>query len=107
MIDMPINGLGGSILIEVIGYEKPVARNDSDANWLRSRIRVAAGSFSAEADSRDLFSFFCYQPRFIIYRFPSRGGKQSAPPPPTPVLPKGGWQNAPGCWGKGHLDIIP
>jgi hypothetical protein len=48
MTSVTIEGSGGSILIEVIAYENAAASNKSDANWLTSKIKVAAGPFSGE-----------------------------------------------------------
>jgi hypothetical protein len=60
MSDFRITGSDGSIRIEVLGYENPIAENDSDANWLRSRIRVAVGSFSGETDAALTTQDFAY-----------------------------------------------
>lgn len=60
MINISIEGNGGSISIEVFGYENATASNDSDANWLRSRIRVAAGPFSGETDAALTTQDFVY-----------------------------------------------
>jgi len=48
MITVSIAGDGGSISIEVLGYENASASDDSDANWLISRIAVVAGPFSGQ-----------------------------------------------------------
>lgn len=61
MITVPIEGNGGSILIEVFGYENVAASNESDANWLRARIKIFAGPFSGVIDAalttQDFFYF--------------------------------------------------
>ncbi len=50
MISVPIAGIGGSIIIQVISYENPTASNDSDANWLRTAVRVSVGPFAGDID---------------------------------------------------------
>lgn len=60
MISVPIKGNGGSISIDVLGYENAAASNDSDANWLRSKIKVAAGPFSGETDAALTTQDFVY-----------------------------------------------
>ena len=39
-------GDGGRITIEISDYEREVADNEDDANWLNSSIAIQAGSFS-------------------------------------------------------------
>lgn len=51
MINVPVGGNGGSISIEVFGYENAGASDTSDANWLRSRVSVVAGPFSGRFDA--------------------------------------------------------
>jgi len=46
-----VEGEGGSITIQLRGYENPAADNDSDANWLSSRLSVSVGPFSGEFDA--------------------------------------------------------
>jgi hypothetical protein len=41
-----IFGSQGRIVIEVLGYENPSAKNEDDANWLATSLRVEAGPFS-------------------------------------------------------------
>ena len=60
MISMPIEGTGGSILIEVLGYENAATSNESDANWLRCRIKIATGPFSGEIDAALTTQDFAY-----------------------------------------------
>ena len=45
---MSIKGHGASIIIEVSGYERPIAQNIDDANWLTCRVFVNLGYFSGE-----------------------------------------------------------
>jgi hypothetical protein len=63
MITVPISGHGGSISIEVLGYENTAATNESDANWLKSRIRIVAGPFSGELDASLTTQDFVYLER--------------------------------------------
>ncbi|MBM5811370.1 MAG: hypothetical protein FJ191_05310 [Gammaproteobacteria bacterium] len=60
MISVPIAGTGGSITIKVIGYENPAAGNDSDANWLRSTVRVSVGPFAGDIDGSLTTQDFAY-----------------------------------------------
>jgi len=60
MISVPIEGTGSSISIDVLGYENAAANNDSDANWLRSKVRVATGPFSGEIDAAFTTQDFAY-----------------------------------------------
>lgn len=75
MINVPIEGSGGSISIEVLGYENPTASNDSDANWLRSRIRIAAGPFSGETDAALTTQDFVYFERELAEALRTLKGK--------------------------------
>lgn len=60
MISVPIAGTGGSVTIEVIGYENPAAGNDSDANWLRSTVRVSVGPFAGDIEGSLTTQDFAY-----------------------------------------------
>jgi len=51
VINISIKGDGGLVAIDVLGYESPNAINDSDANWLASRVVVAVGPFCAKLDA--------------------------------------------------------
>ena len=42
-----IRGDGAAIQIEVLGYERPVASDEDDANWLRAKCSVTVAEFSA------------------------------------------------------------
>jgi hypothetical protein len=44
--DITIGSKQGRISIEVDGYERPLAENQDDANWLKCIISVNAGPFS-------------------------------------------------------------
>jgi hypothetical protein len=46
-----IRGQGARVTIVVLGYERPNASNSHDANWLRCRVRLAVGEFSAELEA--------------------------------------------------------
>lgn len=50
-INISIKGDGGIVAIDVLGYENPNGTNDSDANWLASRVIVAVGPFCAKLDA--------------------------------------------------------
>ena len=39
-------GEQGSLLLEVSGYENPLATNEDDANWLASTLTIKAGPFA-------------------------------------------------------------
>lgn len=58
---IPINGNGASILIEVDGYERPGAKDISDANWLKCRVTLDIGYFkgnySASFETTDFVRF--------------------------------------------------
>jgi hypothetical protein len=43
-----IKGHGASISIEASGYERPIAQNVDDANWLKCRVTVNLGYFTGE-----------------------------------------------------------
>lgn len=75
MISVPIDGTGGSISIEVLGYENAAASNDSDANWLRSKVRVAAGPFSGEVDAALTTQDFVYFERELTEMLRTLQGK--------------------------------
>lgn len=60
MISVPIGGTGGSVTIEVIGYENPAAGDDSDANWLRSTVRVSVGPFAGDIEGSLTTQDFAY-----------------------------------------------
>lgn len=60
MISVLIAGSGGSVTIEVIGYENPAAGNDSDANWLRSTVRVSVGPFAGDIEGSLTTQDFAY-----------------------------------------------
>lgn len=75
MIDVPIEGDGGSITIGVLGYENPVAADDSDANWLRSKVRVVVGPFSGEVDAALTTQDFVYFERELTEMLRTLHGK--------------------------------
>jgi len=75
MINVPIAGSGGSITIEVLGYENPGAGNDSDANWLRSKVRVVVGPFSGEVDAALTTQDFVYFERELTEMLRTLEGK--------------------------------
>lgn len=75
MISVPIEGTGGSISIEVLGYENAAASNESDANWLKSRIKVVAGPFSGEFDAALTTQDFVYFERELNELLRSLQGK--------------------------------
>lgn len=60
MISVPIAGTGALVRIEVIGYENPAAGNDSDANWLRSTVRVSVGPFAGDIEGSLTTQDFAY-----------------------------------------------
>ena len=43
---MLVGGHGGHVKLEVLGYERPSADNDDDANWLSCVASVRVGAFS-------------------------------------------------------------
>jgi len=47
-LQISLNGHGASISIEVSGYERPIAQNVDDANWLKCRVAVNLGYFTGE-----------------------------------------------------------
>ena len=51
MITILIEGGGCFISMVVEGYEREFAEDFSDANWLKCRIKVSVGAFSAEIDA--------------------------------------------------------
>lgn len=51
MKDMRIHGVGGAIVIHVFGYERSVAENTSDANWLNCRVDIDVPPFSGVYDA--------------------------------------------------------
>ncbi len=75
MIRVPIEGTGGSISIDVLGYENAGASNESDANWLRSRTRVVAGSFAGEIDAALTTQDFAYFARELTEMLRTLTGK--------------------------------
>lgn len=42
-----IRGDGNTIQIEVLGYERPHANGEYDANWLRARCSITVAAFAA------------------------------------------------------------
>jgi hypothetical protein len=75
MISMSIEGTGDSISIEVLGYENAAASNESDANWLRSKVRVAAGPFSGDANGALTTQDFVYFERELTEMLRTLQGK--------------------------------
>jgi hypothetical protein len=51
MITILIEGNGCSISVLVEGYEREFSEEFSDANWLKCRIKLGIGAFSAEFDA--------------------------------------------------------
>lgn len=51
MNEATIRGDGNVVKITVLGYERETAIDISDANWLRSRITVCVGPFSADYEA--------------------------------------------------------
>jgi len=43
---MEIRGHGGRIEVEVFNYERPTARDEHDANWLKAKCSVVVGEFT-------------------------------------------------------------
>lgn len=75
MISVPIAGSGGSVTIEVIGYESPDAGNDSDANWLRSTVRVSVGPFAGDIEGSLTTQDFAYFERELSEMLRTLQGK--------------------------------
>lgn len=57
-----VNGEGGRLTVEVLGYENSRPQTVSDANWLRARIRFDAGGcalrIEAALTTQDVKYFF-------------------------------------------------
>lgn len=51
-------GQDGHIQIDILGYEKPGAKEADEANWLLCSVSVAAGTFSGEFNSSFLTTDF-------------------------------------------------
>ncbi len=51
MITTLIEGGGCFVSVVVEGYEREISENFSDANWLKCRIKVCIGAFSADIDA--------------------------------------------------------
>jgi len=49
--EIKLGGDKGSIVIKVIGYERPEADNQDDANWLKCALTVEATPFSGTFNS--------------------------------------------------------
>ena len=75
MISVSIAGSGGSISIEVIGYESPDAGNHSDANWLRSTVRVSVGPFAGDIEGSLTTQDFAYFERELSEMLRTLQGK--------------------------------
>lgn len=58
---MSIKGSGGSILIEVLGYERPTESGGSDANWVNCRVDLSVipfrGQYNASFTTQDFVDF--------------------------------------------------
>ena len=46
--EVSISGYGASLLVKVLGYENPDARQSSDANWLECKVSAKVNGFSAD-----------------------------------------------------------
>lgn len=46
-----VNGEGGRLTVEVLGYENPYPQTVSDANWLQVQIRLDAGGCSMRIEA--------------------------------------------------------
>ena len=63
---MSIKGIGGSIEIKLFGYENANSDNSSDANWLKSKIKISSGPFQGEFDATLTTSdFSCFEQELI------------------------------------------
>jgi hypothetical protein len=58
---LEIVGDGARLSLEVVGYERPAASDEADANWLVCRAHIRVGSFEGgmerTIETRDLVSF--------------------------------------------------
>ena len=66
MIRLYIKGTNGSISIELLGYENAAAQNASDANWLKTRIKVISGPFCGEIAATMTTHDFSYFEKELI-----------------------------------------
>lgn len=61
MTEINISGNGRSICVNIIGYERDIVENDSDANWLNCYINIVmppfSGEYMASLSTKDLIDF--------------------------------------------------